>query len=600
MESEGGGCVDVDGAHGAILDVDRRRVQRMGPPRSVKGTGRRRPTAPQTPAPTVSFIGASRTVGGAPDLVRGARRDQGPAMADVETAPTAPRDPRRRPTPHAWTISTYFAEGFPYSVVNNLADLFFTEHKATLQQIGLTSMFHLPWNLKFLVGPFVDAYATKRTWLIGLEVLLTLALVFLAVTSTFSTVLAAAAAAFLLLGVLSSIHDIAIDGLYLEALDKDEQARFVGYRAPAYRAAIVVVTGPLVVFAKQAGWTAAFVACAVIMGALLAAHLVMLPRTETPKAPMRALARSVFSVPVLLLGLALVGVVLAGRAFLASTTWQAIKDALAALLPTLAVPVGKLGVAEWIGLSLLLGLVAILVLLPVIRRRLRGNTSFYASAFISLLEAPYATRFLVYIVLFRVGESFLMKMKYPFVSRELGVTLDEYGVVNGVIGMIVGLVAPAIGGWVIAKKGFDRFIWPALLAQNGLHLLFVLLAFFAPTVAGLTGPTHQLIPGVDTRIVIITTTIVVETIGAGLGTAAFMVYIMRCCLPEHKAAHMAILTSIMSVSFTLAGVFSGFLADALGFTAYFAFTFFVTIPHMAMTFFVPHIRAPGAPPQLRA
>jgi PAT family beta-lactamase induction signal transducer AmpG len=303
---------------------------------------------------------------------------------------------------------------------------------------------------------------------------------------------------------------------------------------------------------------------------------------------------------VLLLGLALVGVVLAGRAFLASTTWQAIKDALAALLPTLAVPVGKLGVAEWIGLSLLLGLVAILVLLPVIRRRLRGNTSFYASAFISLLEAPYATRFLVYIVLFRVGESFLMKMKYPFVSRELGVTLDEYGVVNGVIGMIVGLVAPAIGGWVIAKKGFDRFIWPALLAQNGLHLLFVLLAFFAPTVAGLTGPTHQLIPGVDTRIVIITTTIVVETIGAGLGTAAFMVYIMRCCLPEHKAAHMAILTSIMSVSFTLAGVFSGFLADALGFTAYFAFTFFVTIPHMAMTFFVPHIRAPGAPPQLRA
>jgi PAT family beta-lactamase induction signal transducer AmpG len=56
----------------------------------------------------------------------------------------------------------------------------------------------------------------------------------------------------------------------------------------------------------------------------------------------------------------------------------------------------------------------------------------------------------------------------------------------------------------------------------------------------------------------------------------------------------------MSVSFTLAGVFSGFLADALGFTAYFAFTFFVTIPHMAMTFFVPHIRAPGAPPQLRA
>lgn len=529
---------------------------------------------------------------------------------DVPTSPASPaspqekapqkepqKEPQKGASPHVWTISTYFAEGFPYSVVNNLADLFFAQHKATLQQIGLTSMFHLPWNLKFLVGPFVDAYATKRRWLIGLEVLLTLALMALAVTSTMSTVLIAAAAAFMTLGVLSSVHDIAIDGLYLEALDKDDQARFVGYRAPAYRAAIVVVTGPLVVFARYAGWTAAFALCAVIMGGLLAAHVVMLPRTEAPRAPIRQLVRSLFSVPVLLSGVAIAGVVFAARAFLGSDVWQSIKDALSAALPALSGPAGKLGVAEWIGIALFTGLIATLVLLPVIRRRLHGSTSFYASAFISLLEAPYATRLLIYIVLFRVGESFLMKMKYPFVSRELGVTLAEYGIINGVIGMIVGLVAPAIGGYFIAKKGFDRFIWPALLAQNVLSLVFVALAFFAPSISALVGPDHQLLPGVDTRVVIITAAIVVETAGAGLGTAAFMVYIMRCCQPAHKAAHMAILTSLMSVAFTLAGVFSGFLADAMGFSAYFAFCFVVTIPHMVMTLFVPHIDAPGAPPR---
>jgi hypothetical protein len=111
-----------------------------------------------------------------------------PADAAVARADAQPGDrgagadvaapvPASLRSPHAWTISTYFAEGFPYSVVNNLADLFFTEQKATLQQIGLTSMFHLPWNLKFFLGPFVDAYATKRRWLIGVEVLLTLALI---------------------------------------------------------------------------------------------------------------------------------------------------------------------------------------------------------------------------------------------------------------------------------------------------------------------------------------------------------------------------------------------------------------------------------------
>ena len=62
---------------------------------------------------------------------------------------------------------------------------------------------------------------------------------------------------------------------------------------------------------------------------------------------------------------------------------------------------------------------------------------------------------------------------------------------------------------------------------------------------------------------------------------------------------MAILTSIMSVAFTLAGVFSGFLAEALGFTAYFFFAALITIPGMLMTLAVPHIQDTGAPPRWR-
>jgi PAT family beta-lactamase induction signal transducer AmpG len=529
--------------------------------------------------------------------------EMGPATpaAAPSSAATSPATSTAPPTapPSVWTVSTYFAEGFPYSVVNNLADLYFTEQKASLQQIGLTAMFHLPWNLKFLVGPFVDAYATKRRWLIALEVLLTAAMIVLAATTTLSTTLTAAAAAFLALGVFSAVHDIAIDGLYLEALDVDQQARFVGFRAPAYRAAIIVITGPVVVFAKYAGWTAAFSVCAVIMGALLALHLFVLPRTETERAPIGALFRSMVSVPVFFVGVAVAGVVLGGRALLSSAAFTNFKAALAETFPTLSGPVGKIGVAEWIGMGLFAGLVLTLVLLPAIRRRLRGNTSFYASAFTSLLEAPWATRFLIYIVLFRVGESFLMKMKYPFCSRALGMTLDEYGVINGVIGMVVGLVAPALGGYLIAKHGFQRWIWPFLLAQNVLSLLFAVAAFFAPTLVSWSGPEHTLVGGINLKLVVMTLVIVVETAGAGLGTAAFMVYIMRCCQPEHRAAHMAILTSIMSVAFTLAGVFSGFLADAMGFTAYFFFAAVITIPGMLMTFAVPHITGIGEAPQWR-
>ena len=86
-----------------------------------------------------------------------------------------------------------------------------------------------------------------------------------------------------------------------------------------------------------------------------------------------------------------------------------------------------------------------------------------------------------------------------------------------------------------------------------------------------------------------------EQFGAGLGTAVLMVYIMRCCNPAHKAAHMAILTALMSVSFTIAGVCSGFLAESMGFGNYFLFTFLVTLPSMALMFFLPHLDDPPPP-----
>ena len=92
--------------------------------------------------------------------------------------------------------------------------------------------------------------------------------------------------------------------------------------------------------------------------------------------------------------------------------------------------------------------------------------------------------------------------------------------------------------------------------------------------------------------------ITLEALGSGLGTAVFMVYLMRCRRPDFKAAHMAIVTALMSVSFTLAGVFSGFGAVAIGYTQYFGFTFIAALPGMALIPFLPHLdgREESPPP----
>jgi PAT family beta-lactamase induction signal transducer AmpG len=87
----------------------------------------------------------------------------------------------------------------------------------------------------------------------------------------------------------------------------------------------------------------------------------------------------------------------------------------------------------------------------------------------------------------------------------------------------------------------------------------------------------------------VTAVITLEHFGEGLGTAVFMVYLMRCCDPAHRAAHMALLTALMSLSFTIAGVTSGYLAHALGFVPYFGLSFVATIPAMALLYFLPYL-----------
>jgi PAT family beta-lactamase induction signal transducer AmpG len=493
----------------------------------------------------------------------------------VSDEPTPARAPSRRARlrrEHAWVSTTYFAEGYPYAIVNNLADILFKELGASLQVVGLTSLFHLPWNLKFLWAPFVDDYETKRRWLLVIEVALTAVIVLLGLLAAASGVsLLPLAVGFLLLGLLSATHDIAIDGFYLEALDDRDQSNFVGYRAAAYKIAVILVGGPLIYVCAKLGWTVGLLIAASIMALLLALHVWLLPRSEQPRRPWTELAKlaSWRTLPLLIMAALLF--VLEHRWAL-GTELQFAAERLAARVPWLA----SVGVGGWVALGLLLTLLVLLLWMPKLRSRmLDASGSSYASSFISFLAQPKVGLMLAFILLFRTGESFLMKMKWPFFDDIVGLDLEFYSKANGIIGVVASLVGTIVGGRLLARDGLRAWIWPFMLAQNVLNLLYMGLAM-SPDPTAISPVT-------------LTAVIAAEHAGSGLGTAAFMVYLMRTCDPAHKAGHFAIVSALMSLSFTFAGVLSGFLAEALGFAVYFGFTFLATIPSMVLIWFVPHL-----------
>lgn len=484
--------------------------------------------------------------------------------------------------PRTWVTTTYFAEGFPYTIVNNLAEILLKSLGASYALIGLSSALHLPWNLKFLWGPLVDQHETKRGWLVALQGLISVALVALALlVETRSLALVGAALA--ILAVLSATQDIAIDGYYLEALDDRGQSRFVGFRAMAFRVASIAVAGLGLVLidgfdfgavtiggltlgpARMGGlgWTVGLLLMAGVMFGLTVAHGAALPRVEPRQRPGRELVGRLLR-PRVVLGLSLLGFAIVALRRLG------VVDAASRAIGALPV-VGALSLGAWISLALLAALVGLFAARGRLERRLRGTT--YGAAYADFLAQPGAGRILAFVVLFRVGESLLMKMKWPFLDDVARMDLGAYGLANGTIGLGASIAATMIGGWLIARDGLRRWIWPFVIGQNLLNLLYAAVA------AGWLGTSTATLFGV----------ICVERFGEGLGTAVFMVYLMRCCRPAHKAAHMAIVTALMSVGFTLAGMVSGFLAEALGFATYFTVTFLATVPGMALVLVLPNL-----------
>lgn len=498
---------------------------------------------------------------------------------------TEPQTKRRRwiKSPHLWVSSTYFGEGLPYAVVNNLAEILFKELGASLQVVGMTALFHLPWNCKFLWGPFVDGYETKRRWMLGTELVIVALLVMLGLLAARSGVaLLPLAAGFLVLALLSATHDIAIDGFYMEVLGDEEQSKFVGYRAAAYRIAVLVVGGPLVALSARFGWSLGLLVTALIMAALLGYHGYALPRTEERRAPWAALGRALVRWRVLPLWVTAAVLIVAEQRWALSRAVSARLDALVREAPWLA----KIGVGGWVVIGLALALLlAVMIVGPRLQRARQAGPgaprSAYLASFASFVAQPKVGLMLGFVLLFRTGESFLQKMRWPFFDDVVGLPLDHYGIANGTVGVLVSFGATIIGGRLIARDGLRKWIWPFVLAQNLLNLLYMGLALAPDPSAIGTGT--------------LTVVIACEHGGAGLGTAVFMVYLMRTCDPAHKAGHFAIVSALMSVSFTVAGVASGFLAEALGFANYFGLTFLATIPGMLLIFFIPHLDGRSTP-----
>ncbi|MDG4476596.1 MFS transporter [Thiovibrio frasassiensis] len=492
---------------------------------------------------------------------------------------TENKNPGPQPaSPRVWAFTTYFCEGLPYSIIRTVSAVFFRDNGVGLEGIGLTSLFGLPWALKFFWAPHLDRYGSKRQWLLIMQILLAGLLLIAAALAPLPQATPLIGLAFGVGSFLAATHDIAIDGYYLETLDAAGQSRFIGYRVMAYRIAMMAGAGIIATIGTTMGWSVAFGGSALILTLFFAYHHRYLPESETVRLPLTLLIPRPKTGRLLRLALIAALAIVAIRLHDQSITRHG--------LLLLAELLSKINLAAMTSMILAGGLIIVGLKRRKIEQWLRNKgNAFFSEAFFTFMAREKIGPILAFIVLIRTGEYMLSSMVAPFMV-DLGIK-KHYGWISGGVGLPFSIIGAMLGGWLISKYSLKKMIWPLLLAQNFTNLAYMFLALKLNGFILLnTGNPIPAVLGTNNLLAVVCVH-AFDQLAGGLGTAVLMVFLMQLCQPRFKAAHYAIGTGLMSFSGMYAGVLSGFLASWAGYGYFFGISFLLSLPGMGLIFFIP-------------
>jgi len=398
-----------------------------------------------------------------------------------------------------------FSAGLPLALSGETLRVWMADRGVDLGTIGLLSLAGLPYTIKFLWAPVVDALdvpwlcqrlGRRRGWLVASQILLMAAIVFLGTRDPVVAPLVVGLGA-LLVAFASATQDIIIDAYRVESLAGDEQAAGMASYVAAYR---------LGMLASGAG----------VIG--LTAWLESLGLDKTVVWPIA------FAGAAALVVVGLVAVLL-GREPATGADPGAAQDKSAAVAR--------------------------------VARTARD-------AFADFLSRDAALAVLAFVILYKLCDALAGAMTAPFVLS-LGYDKGTYAAIVKGVGLAALLIGGFAGGVVAKALPLAKALWLGAILQMGSNLAFVWLGLQTPSAWALT------------------VAIVFENFTGAIGTVIFVAYLSALCRnPLHTATQYALLTALASTGRTLLSSGTGFMAQSIGWTAFFVATALAALPALAL------------------
>lgn len=340
---------------------------------------------------------------------------------------------RKIHNPISWVPTVYFAMGLPFVVLNMVSVLMFKGLGIGDAQIALwTSLIMLPWTLKFLWSPFLEMFRTKKFFVVMTQMITGAGFALVALALQLPFFFAVCIGLMAIIAFSGATHDVATDGVYMSELNKQEQAKYIGWQGAFYNIAKIVASGGLV-------WLA---------GALLK-HFGGVPgATEAVRyeATMHA-----WMVVMLILGGVMILLSLYHMRMLPSGG---------------AAATGATSTRETLD-----------KLLEVIRDFFKKKHIWYYIAFI---------------ILYRLAEGFVMKIVPLFLKAErsvggLGLDEQQIGLYYGTYGAAAFVLGSLLAGYYISHKGLSKTLFSLCCIFNLPFVAYTLLAIYQPESGMLIG-----------------------------------------------------------------------------------------------------------------
>lgn len=404
-------------------------------------------------------------------------------------------------SPWKWIPSLYFAQGLPYVAVMTMAVVMYKNLGLSNTDIAFyTGWLYLPWAIKPLWSPFVDLIKTKRLWIIAMQFLVAVGFAGVAFFIPAQFYVKLTLAFFWLLAFSSATHDIAADGFYMLGLSSGDQSFFVGIRNTCYRLATIFGQGVLVMLA----------------GLLYEGKLFPSIKGNIPL----AWSLTFFLLAAIFIGFSLYHLF---------------------VLPKPNSDVSREMVAP--------------------KQILRD----FGHTFVTFFQKKDVLLMFFFILTYRLGEAQLSKIAPPFLldsiaNGGLNMSTATYGLIYGTFGVAALLLGGILGGLLISRDGFKRWIFPMALMINLPDVLYVFLAYYQPEVW--------------TAAVFV----ILEQFGYGFGFTAYMLYLINIADGKYKTAHYAIATGFMALGMMLPSMISGWIQEQIGYTLFFIWVCICTIP----------------------